>query len=267
MSGDGQIDPTGFGNAAADYATHRAGFPPELVRRLDTFGIGTPGQCLVDLGTGTGTLARQFAANAVEVIGIDLDERMLASAAELAAHDGVDLELRAASAEETGLADGIADVVTAGQCWHWFDESAAAAEAHRVLKPGGALAVCYFDWIPLAGNAVQATERLIHKHNPNWALGGGYGMWPMWAPQIQAAGFGQIETFSFDEVVPYTPEAWRGRIRASAGITSLNDDDRQRFDDALADLLARDFPGDIVPMEHRVWALIGRSGFVVRGRN
>ncbi len=260
MSADGQIDPTGFGNAAGDYATHRAGFPPELVRRLEAFGVGTPGQCLVDLGTGTGTLARQFAAKAVDVIGIDPDERMLASAAALAATDGVTLDLRAVSAEETGLQDSFADAVTAGQCWHWFDEAAAAAEAHRILKPGGALAVCYFDWIPLPGNAVEATERLINEHNPNWALGGGYGMWPMWAPAIQAAGFREIETFSFDVVVPYTPEGWRGRIRASAGITTLDESARQGFDDALAGLLARDFPGEIVPMEHRVWALVGRAG-------
>ena len=38
------IDPTSFGNAASDYATHRAGFPASLFDRLAGHGVGTPGQ-------------------------------------------------------------------------------------------------------------------------------------------------------------------------------------------------------------------------------
>ncbi|MEM8709038.1 MAG: methyltransferase domain-containing protein, partial [Actinomycetota bacterium] len=65
------IDPTGFGNAAADYATHRAGFPDELFDRLAPHGIGRSGQRVVDLGTGTGTVARQLARRGCSVIGVD----------------------------------------------------------------------------------------------------------------------------------------------------------------------------------------------------
>ena len=50
-----------FGKTAQDYAQFRAGFPPSFFERLDTFGIGSAGQRIVDLGTGTGTLARSFA--------------------------------------------------------------------------------------------------------------------------------------------------------------------------------------------------------------
>ena len=45
-----------FGAAAQDYAKHRAGFPDSFYHRLQTFGIGTPGQLVVDIGTGTGRL-------------------------------------------------------------------------------------------------------------------------------------------------------------------------------------------------------------------
>ena len=151
-------------------------------------------------------------------------------------------------------------MVTAGQCWHWFDRPAAVAEARRILAPGrGRLAILYFDWIPLPGNAVAATEALIEAHNPAWIMGGGYGMWPQWVPEVQAGGFTDIETFSFDVVVPYTPEAWRGRIRASAGITVLDAEAEAAFDRELAALLARDFPGDRIAMPHRVWAMVATS--------
>ena len=50
-----------FGKTADDYAAHRAGFPRALFDRLAAMGIGRSGQRLLDLGTGTGTLARGFA--------------------------------------------------------------------------------------------------------------------------------------------------------------------------------------------------------------
>lgn len=47
-----------FGKTADDYAKHRAGFPPSLYLRLAHHGIDVAGADLIDLGTGTGTLAR-----------------------------------------------------------------------------------------------------------------------------------------------------------------------------------------------------------------
>ena len=256
----GAIDPRSFGNAADDYATHRAGFPAELFDRLRPHGVGTSGQRIVDLGTGTGTVARQLAARGCEVTGVDPDARLMAEGERLARAEGVQVRWRDATAEATDLAAASADVVTAGQCWHWFDRPAALREATRILVPGGRLALLYLDWIPLPGNAVAATEELIERHNPNWVMGGGYGMWPQWVPEVQAHGFGAVETFSFDLAIPYAPEAWRGRIRASAGITVLDDVARDAFDRELATLLAERFPGEQLAMDHRVWAMVATAG-------
>ena len=255
------IDPTSFGNAAADYATHRAGFPAELFDRLAGFGVGLEGQRVADLGTGTGTVARQLAARGCAVTGVDPDARLMAEGRSLAEHDGVSVDWREATAEASGFADASLDVVTAGQCWHWFDRPATVAECRRILRPAvGRLVIAYLDWIPVPGNAVAATERLIEAHNPSWVMGGGHGMWPQWVPDVQAGGFGAIETFSFDLAIPYTPTSWRGRIRASAGITVLDDAARSAFDGELEQLLARDFPGDVIEMPHRVWAMIATAG-------
>src|SRR5687767_8496689 len=110
-----------FGLTAGDYARHRAGFPPSLFDRLIAFGVGQPGQVVVDLGTGTGTLARGFARRGCRVVGIDPSAPMLGQARALDIAEGVSVEYRIGRAEETGLAAASADVVTAGQCWHWFD--------------------------------------------------------------------------------------------------------------------------------------------------
>ena len=248
-----------FGATAQDYAAHRAGFPPSLFDRLETWGVGRPGQRLLDLGTGTGTLARGFAARGCAVTGIDPSAEMLEQGRVLAGRAGVTIDFREGRAEDTGLADASFDVVTAGQCWHWFDRSAAAAECRRVLDPSGSLAICHFDWIPSDRNVVAATEALILAHNPTWPYAGGSGMYPAWARDVADAGFEHLETFSYDIDVPYSHEAWRGRIRASAGVAaSLPPDAVRAFDRELAGLLESQFPEEPLGVPHRVWALVCR---------
>jgi SAM-dependent methyltransferase len=249
-----------FGRTARDYAAHRAGFPRELFDRLVAMGVGRSGQRLLDLGTGTGSLARGFAQRGASVVGVDPSEPLLVEARRLAHAQGVDVGYREGRAEDIDAPDGAFDVVTAGQCWHWFDRPVAAAECMRVLRPDGALAICHFDWLPLPGNVVAATEALILEHNPEWPLAGGLGMYPLWTLDVAEAGFTGIETFSFDVNVPYSHEAWRGRIRASAGVAaSLPADAVAAFDDELAVLLDQDYPEEPLDIPHRVWALVARA--------
>lgn len=254
------VHPPDFGKTADDYATHRRGFPPSVFARLLERGIGVPGSRVVDLGTGTGSLARGFAAAGCAVVAIDVSEAMLAEARRLAAGEGVSVEFRAAPAEATGLPDGSADVVVAGQCWHWFDGPRVAAEARRLLVPGGRVAVPYFDWIPLAGNLAAETECLILDFNTRFGFASGSGIHPEPLRHLAEAGFTSLETFSYDEPVIYTPEGWRGRIRASAGVgASLDPEGVAEFDAALAELLAERFPGPTIVVPHRIFAIVGKA--------
>ena len=249
-----------FGRTARDYGRYRAGFPDELFDRLRAFGVGTPGQRVLDLGTGTGTLARGFARQSCAVTGLDPSEALMQTAAELDREAGVTVRYVTGRAEETGLPVASFDVVTAGQCWHWFKRDRAAAEARRLLVPGGALVIAHFDWLPLPGNVVEATETLILEHNPAWKGARGTGIYPYWPQDLSVAGFQELETFSFDLPVPYSHEAWRGRIRASAGVAaSLPPEAVTRFDAELASLLRERFPSDPLSIPHRTFALVSRA--------
>jgi len=174
--------------------------------------------------------------------------------------EDVEINYVHASAEETGLPDRRFDVVTAGQCWHWFDRKRAAAEAKRLLGPGGRLIIAHFDWLPLSGNVVEATEDLILAHNPNWRGAGGTGNYPRWFAYLSMAGFLDIESFTFDVAVAYEHEAWLGRIRASAGVgASLNPEAVAAFNVDHAALLSARFSENPLSIPHRVFVVTGRA--------
>jgi SAM-dependent methyltransferase len=249
-----------FGRTAADYAAHRAGFPGEFFGRLRPYGVGLAGQRVADTGTGTGNLARGFAAAGCAVTGLDIAPELLAEARQLDRAAGVRVRDLVASAERTGLAPGRWDVVSAGQCWHWFDRPRAAAEARRLLAPGGRLLICYFSYLALPGNVCAASEELVLARNPSWAMAGDTGIHPEYTIDVAQAGFTGIETFSFDVLVPYTHTAWRGRMRTCNGVgASLPDDQVARYDANLAAVLAERFGNEPMQVPHRAWALIARA--------
>lgn len=247
-----------FGRTASDYSTFRAGFPSAFFDALIAYGYAKAGQKALDIGTGTGTVARGLAEKGLEVFGIDPAQPLLDEARALDQKAGVSVAYRKGSAEDLTEDDNAFDLVTAGQCWHWFDRPKAAAQAARVLKPGGRLIIAHFDWLPLAGNVVEATEALILTHNPSWTMGGGTGIYPQWLRDLAEGGFSNIETFSFDISVPYSHEGWRGRIRASAGVqASLAAPEIEAFDNEHAAMLTQHFPTDPLAVPHRVWAATG----------
>jgi len=95
-----------------------------------------PGAVLVDLGCGAGLLAPHIAGKGYRHVGVDLT----ASALAVAAAHGV----RVVRGDVTAvpLADGCADVVTAGEILeHVADHAAAVGEACRLLRPGGLLVI------------------------------------------------------------------------------------------------------------------------------
>jgi len=249
-----------FGKTASDYARFRAGFPDAFFDRLGALGVVAPGMRALDLGTGTGTVARGLAMRGLEVTGLDKSKELMEAAQALDREAGVTVRYVVGAAEDTGMSARSFDVITAGQCWHWFDRAKAAAEARRILKSGGHLVIGNFDWIPLPGNMVDATEKLIESYNPDWKLGGGLGAHPYVLRDMGIAGFRDLESCSFDLDAPYTHEAWRGRIRASAGVGAAMAPERvAKFDAELAAVLKERFPADPMGVPHRVFIAIGTA--------
>ena len=248
-----------FGQTAEDYARYRADFPESFFSRLADLGLATGGQRILDIGTGTGALALAFAARGNAVVGLDPAPEMIVQAKRRAADRGLDVSFLEGSAENTDQPSAAFDAVTAATCWHWFDRPRAAAECARLLKPGGRLLIAAMDWYDTPGSVLEASMTLIAEHNPSWAGGESHGFNPAWGWEAMDQGFSVESAFSYVEAIPYSHEAWRGRIRASAGVgASLPDDKVADFDRAHEALLKARFPQDPLAIEHRISAVLAR---------
>lgn len=256
-SRDHEGRPIDFGRTAVDYERHRPGFPESLFTQIAQRGWIVEGQRALDLGTGTGTLALGFAAHGLTVTGLDIAPELLDVARQSALDRVLAVDFVVGSAEATGMGDASFDLVSAGQCWWWFDSDSAIQEANRVLSPGGRLLICNFSYLPLPGNVAGITEELILRHNPGWPKAGWRGVHPEQVEALDNGGFVNVESFSYTVDVLFSHEAWRGRIRTCNGVGSaLEADEVERFDRDLAETLARRFPGELL-IPHRIFATSG----------
>jgi SAM-dependent methyltransferase len=125
---------------------------PELAlkRRLVEGARVEPGQRVLDVGCGTGTLvilAKQRQPEA-QVVGLDPDDRILRRARAKAARRGLDIEFERGTATKLPYPDGSFDRVLTTLVLHHLktdDKRRACREMLRVLRPGGELHVADFD--------------------------------------------------------------------------------------------------------------------------
>jgi len=120
-----------FGQDAERYDRARPSYPAEMV---DDLVAGKPARVL-DVGCGTGKVARLFLARGCDVLGVEPDSRM----ATVAESHGIQVEV--ANFEAWDPAHRIFDLVVSGQAWHWVDPSVGPIKAAAILSPRGRLAI------------------------------------------------------------------------------------------------------------------------------
>ena len=110
-----------------------------------------PGQRVLDVGCGTGSLALRIRSQlpGVEVVGLDPDPKALAIARRKAVRAGVEIRFDEGYADALPYADAGFDRVTSSFMLHHLDlatRQAMLREALRALRPGGSLHLVDFGW-------------------------------------------------------------------------------------------------------------------------
>ena len=162
-----------WGKTSADYSAYRTEYPKSLFDVLNALGIGLPGQIILDLGTGTGTLARGLAERGAKVLGVDISPNQIAEARRLAERENLDIRFSVAAAEDIDFAESSFDAVTVAQAWVYFDAARVIPKVLRVLSREGCLALTHVNWLPYKDEIAGRTEELVLKYNPRWT-GAGY---------------------------------------------------------------------------------------------
>jgi ubiquinone/menaquinone biosynthesis C-methylase UbiE len=211
----------GFERAGDDYERGRPSYPAEaiefLVRELDV----RPGTRVLDLAAGTGKLTRQLVPTGAELVAVEPVAGMRRKLVE--ATPGV--EALAGTAEAIPLGDGSVDAVVCAQAFHWFDGDRALAEIHRVLRPGGSLALIWNVRDETVEWERQVSE-LLKRHQANAPRK----RWGRWREAFERTElFTALRERKFVHQQEGDVDTMLARVASISFVSALPDDERARF--------------------------------------
>ena len=207
----------GFASAADVYERARPSYPRESVTWVaERAGLG-PGRTVVDVGAGTGKLTRLLVATGARVIAVEPVAEMRAKLAGIEALDG--------TAEQIPLPDATADVITVAQAFHWFDHDRALPELHRVLRPGGCLAL-FWNVRDLDDPLQRGIDELLAPHR-GALIAQREGAWRR--PLEQSPLFGPVEKRSFRYAQQFTVEDLCDRVASTSFVAAMPPGEREEL--------------------------------------
>ena len=169
-----------------------------------------------------------------------MSEEQIAMAEELS--KGMDIRYETAPAEQPGFPDGSFDVITACQCFWYFDHEKTAPAFHKLLRQNGTILLLCMAWLPLEDEIAAASEKLVLQFSPHWT-GGGEVVHPIEVPADYLQYFEPVYHEEYRLAVPFTRESWHGRMRTCRGVgASLTEDEIAAWEKAHRKLLAEIAP-------------------------
>ncbi|HTL69420.1 MAG TPA: class I SAM-dependent methyltransferase [Lacunisphaera sp.] len=239
-----------FSTQAKTYAQARPHYPAGLFEELARL---APGRTLAwDAGAGNGQASVALAAHFERVIATEPSEAQLAAAVP---HPRV--EYRRSAELLPGAAGGSVDLVTVAQAAHWFDRPAFYAEARRVLRPGGVIAL----WVYELCHITPEIDAVVYRFYKG-PIG------PYWPPERRhtETGYREFE-FPFAEFPfpsfamehDWTLSEFAAYLRSWSAVNRFSKEHRRDPVDALEAELAPLWGGDARRIS---WPLSGRIGRV-----
>lgn len=197
-----------------DYIKYRPHYSPEILGVLrDECGLA-PKHIVIDVGCGTGLLAKIFLENGNSVIGVEPNANMRAAGEQFLSSFGK-FSMVAGSAEDTSLPGQHADFVIAAQAFHWFQPEATRREFARILKRGGWAVLIWHDRDMESTPFLRAYEDFLQRYATDYAT----------VAHNKVANYGALERFYSPDPVRlivqqtqqrFDLEGLRGRLLSSS---------------------------------------------------
>jgi SAM-dependent methyltransferase len=202
--------PDHFSALAARYAAYRPRYPAGLIGVLAD--RAARHELAWDVGCGSGQLSVALAARFGHVIATDPAQAQLDHA-----ERDPRVAYRCTPAEASGLADASADLAVAAQAAHWFDWPRFVAEAGRVVRPGGLVALVSYRNAELAGEVGDRLVAYYRAIEPYWPNGrvhvnNGYRDLTLPWPELAAPAIEMTAAWTREELIGYTT-TWSSTAR------------------------------------------------------
>lgn len=212
-----------WGKASLDYAKYRDIYPKEFYEKITGRGLCVKGQRVLDLGTGTGVLPRNMYSCGAKWTGTDISENQIKQARLLS--EGMDIDYYALPAEQIDFPDDSFDVITACQCFWYFNHEDLMPKLCKMLKKEGSILILYMAWLPFEDKIAGESEKTVLKYNPDWS-GRGETMHPIFVPKCYDEKFRLVYHKEYPLSIKFTRESWNGRMKACRGVgASLSEEE------------------------------------------
>jgi SAM-dependent methyltransferase len=220
----------GFSRVSDAYVLGRPTYPTDAVALLARELHLGPGSVVLDLAAGTGKLTALLVGTGAEVVAVEPLAEMRATL-EQALPDVRALE---GTAERIPLAAESVDVVTVGQAFHWFRGDEALREIHRVLGPGGWLALVWNVRDDSVPRGLTEILEPLRGAAPRYRTGS-------WREAFAATElFGPLRHAEFSHVQRLSPDALVARVASVSFVASLPPAEHEAVLAQVRDLLADD---------------------------
>ena len=210
-----------FTGKSDDYSRFRPSYPDAAVNFLYE---RCPKARAADVGAGTGIFTRCLLRRFNGVIAVEPNEDMRKKFSE----NLPDISCLAAAGEATGIADKSIDLITVAQAFHWLDEEKFKAEALRILRPNGKVAIIWNT--SLKDDFTAARDAVCQKYCPRFRAGhAGKRSAAEGDHFLRNSYFKKVEVVSFPNPFTMDLEVYLGNMRSRSYALCPGDNDYEKF--------------------------------------